>query len=50
MQRNEEELSKYRIREKSDYSDFYVVSKADAARQIKRAEEFLTNIEEYLNK
>lgn len=42
--------SAYRIREKSDYSDFYVVSKADAARQIKKAEEFLQIIEEYLNK
>ena len=50
MQHNEEELSKYRIREKSDYSDFYVVSKADAAIQIKKAEEFLQIIEEYLNK
>ena len=40
--------SAYRIREKCDYSDFYIVSKEEALKQIKKADEFLRIVEEYL--
>jgi uncharacterized protein (UPF0332 family) len=35
-------------REKADYLDFYIASKEEAAKQIKRAESFLQTIEKYL--
>ena len=38
----------YRIREKCDYSDFYLVSKEDSARQLEMAESFVALVEEYL--
>lgn len=38
----------YRIREKCDYSDFYLASKEDSARQLKQAESFLNAVREYL--
>lgn len=37
-------------REKADYLDFYIASKDEAEKQIARAEEFRTYIEEYLNR
>lgn len=40
--------SAYRIREKCDYSDFFVVSRDDAEKQFRNAEEFLVCIEKYL--
>ena len=40
--------SAYRIREKCDYSDFYIVSKEEAMKQIKKADEFLTIVQKYL--
>ena len=41
--------SAFDIRNKSDYQDFYVVSKTDAAEQVANAEKFLTEIEQYIN-
>lgn len=35
-------------REKADYLDFYIASKNEAEKQIKRAEEFIGYIEQYL--
>lgn len=40
----------YRIREKSDYSDFFVVSKGDSAIQLEHAEAFIKAVEEYVRK
>lgn len=40
--------SAYRIREKCDYSDFFVVSKGDAEEQIRKAEQLLKEVQEYL--
>ena len=39
-----------RLREKSDYTDFYIASKQDSADQLSKAEEFLKVIYEYLVK
>ena len=36
-------------REKSDYDDFYVVSRKDAKEQIEKAEEFLKAVREYID-
>ncbi len=36
------------IRDKSDYTDFYIVSKDEAKEQIENAEKFLTEITNYL--
>ena len=41
--------SAYRIREKSDYEDFYIVSKQEAIEQLEHAKEFLSIIEKYLD-
>ena len=38
----------YKIREKSDYQDFYVVSKEEAAVQIEKAKQVVTAVEKYL--
>lgn len=42
--------SSYRIREKCDYSDFFIVSKEDAETQYKKSIEFVACVEEFLNK
>lgn len=42
--------SAYRIREKCDYSDFFVVSKSDAEEQLDKAAQFLKEVQEYLQK
>jgi uncharacterized protein (UPF0332 family) len=42
--------SAFTVRGKSDYDDFYVVSKAEVADQIGNAETFLRVVEEYLDK
>ena len=39
----------FQIRNNTDYADFYIVSKRDAAEQYDRAEEFYNAIEAYLN-
>jgi len=39
-----------KIRNKSDYNDFYVASKVDAKQQIINAEKFIKTMEEYINK
>lgn len=36
------------IRDKSDYKDFYIVSKDEAKQQIENAEEFLSGVSTYL--
>ncbi|MBR1759352.1 MAG: HEPN domain-containing protein [Lachnospiraceae bacterium] len=36
------------LREKSDYDDFYVVSKAEAEEQLRNAELFINSIKQYL--
>lgn len=41
--------SAYRIREKCDYSDFFIASKEDSEEQIRNAEEFVVKVENYLN-
>lgn len=41
--------SAYRIREKCDYSDFFVVSKADSEIQLKHAHDFVSVVETYLD-
>ena len=40
----------YRIREKCDYSDFFVVTREDSAVQLENAETFLGTVKEYLQK
>lgn len=40
--------SAYRIREKCDYSDFFMVSKEDSEEQISNAKEFIIRIEKFL--
>lgn len=40
--------SAYRIREKCDYSDFFIVSKEEAQEQYEKAIEFLGKVEEFL--
>ena len=42
--------SAYRIREKCDYSDFFIASKEDAEKQIANAEEFIKRVEKFLLK
>ncbi len=39
-----------RIRERSNYGDFTVITKEQAEEQVSQAEEFLTEIEKTLNK
>lgn len=41
--------SAYRIREKCDYSDFFIVSKEEAEEQLRKAELFLKMVETLLN-
>lgn len=40
--------SAFRLREKADYEDFYVIAVEDAARQIEKAETVISMIEKYL--
>ncbi len=40
--------SAYRIREKCDYSDFFIVSKEEAQEQYEKAMKFLTSVENFL--
>ena len=40
--------SAYRIREKCDYSDFFIVSKEDALEQYEKAAKFLESVEKFL--
>lgn len=40
--------SAYRIREKCDYSDFFVVSREEAEEQIQKADIFLKEVQNYL--
>jgi len=39
----------FKVRNDSDYQDFYVISKDDVAVQIENAKTFLTAVEEYVN-
>lgn len=41
--------SAYRIREKCDYSEFFIASKADSELQLKNAKDFVNSVEDYLN-
>lgn len=41
--------SAYRIREKCDYSDFFIAFKADSELQLKNAHDFVNMVEDYLN-
>ncbi len=43
-------LSASRIRTASDYDDFYLASKDEAAEQIENAIRFFEEVKEYLNK
>ena len=40
--------SSYRLREKADYDDFYLVSQDEAVSQIEKARQVITEIEKYL--
>lgn len=42
--------SAYRIREKCDYSDFFIASKEDSENQIKNAQKFVMQVEAFLKK
>ena len=42
--------SAYRIREKGDYSDFFLASKEESAVQIEHAEAFVKTVERYISK
>lgn len=42
--------SAYRIREKCDYSDFFIVSRNEAEEQLKKAEQFIREVIEYLQR
>lgn len=37
----------YRLREKADYEDFYVVSKGDATKQVEKAERVVSEVQKY---
>ena len=39
----------YRIREKCDYSDFFIASKAGSELQLKNAKDFVNVVKDYLN-
>lgn len=39
--------SAYRIREKCDYSDFFIASKQDSEKQVKNAKVFIDTVESY---
>ena len=41
--------SAYRIREKCDYSEFFIASKADSELQLKNAKDFVNVVEDYFN-
>lgn len=41
--------SAYRIREKCDYSDFFIVSKEEAQEQYEKAVHFLESVKKFLN-
>lgn len=40
--------SAFRLREKADYEDFYIVAIEDAQRQIEKAEAVISTVEQYL--
>ena len=40
--------SAFRLREKADYEDFYMISAEDALRQIGKAESVITTVEQYV--
>jgi uncharacterized protein (UPF0332 family) len=40
--------STYYLREKSDYDDFFIASKADVETQLKNAEYFVNEVKKYL--
>lgn len=42
--------SAYRIREKCDYSDFFIASKEDSENQIENAQKFMMQVETFLKK
>ena len=42
--------SAYRIREKCDYSDFFIASKEDSENQIENAQKFVKQVETFLKK
>lgn len=42
--------SAYRIREKCDYSDFFIASRGDAEEQLQKAEQFYNEVKEFLEK
>ena len=42
--------SAYRIREKCDYSDFFLASKEDSVNQLEQAERFVKAVEEYISR
>ena len=42
--------SAYRIREKCDYSDFFIASKEDSENQIENAQKFVMQVETFLKK
>jgi len=37
------------IRDKSDYMDFYIVSREEAREQIENAERFISEVSRYIN-
>lgn len=39
----------YRLREKADYEDFYIVTKEEALKQIEKAKHIPERVQEYLN-
>lgn len=43
-------MSAERIRNKSDYNDFYIASREDAEKQVENAEKFINAMEKYVNK
>ena len=38
----------YRLREKADYDDFFLVAKEDAARQMEKAKQIVGAVERYI--
>ena len=40
--------SAFRLREKADYEDFYIVAVEDAAKQIEKAQAIITMVEQYV--
>ena len=42
------DLSRYRLREKADYDDFFLVARDDAVQQLEKAKHIVETVERYI--